>query len=581
MKGSHAHDPIRPFSGSFWWKHLPGTTPEGAGICINLLIWATAPGFLTVRPDGIYLPTAVALRTRVDDLILDNMANVLNVYSGPDALKKYFDPDNQPPLPLVEVPETLNPFYKHGVRIYAKMMTMHPANNVKAIPAMNMLESSVVPGKTQTIIEYSSGSTVISMSMIARVFHNISDVRAFLSNKTSGAKLKLMQFFGLDITLFGGPSQPEPLDERGGIQNARRMAMESDSIINPNQYDNDNNWHAHIRWTGPQILKQLPQINVICSGMGTSGTMTGLGTYFKQAKPSVLRLGVCTAPGDRVPGPRSFALLRPVEFPWKEAVDAIEEVGSPASYSLSLDMCREGLVCGPSSGFNLSGLLQMLDKRHSAGTLSELAGPDGLIHCVFLCCDLPYQYIDEYFQKLGPEKFHPIHNENLAKVDLYRYDENWEKAPIDLLHNFYEPVEAVKAYSWTTITAKRQSYVIDLRQLVDFETWHLPDAINFSLTSLNSSTPSPFADPKVMEAQWLELEGIFLHISNLSSFNARRVLVLCYNGDTARVATSILRAKGVEADCIRGGYKAIAIESEKFPRCTEPSSAALQQEILV
>lgn len=96
-----------------------------------------------------------------------------------------------------------------------------------------MLETSVVPDKTKTIIEYSSGSTVISMAMIARVMHGVQDVRAFLSNKTSDAKLRLMQFFGLDITLFGGPSQPEPFDERGGIQNARSKALGSDEVLNP------------------------------------------------------------------------------------------------------------------------------------------------------------------------------------------------------------------------------------------------------------------------------------------------------------------------------------------------------------
>jgi hypothetical protein len=53
----------------------------------------------------------------------------------------------------------------------------------------------------------------------------------------------------------------------------------------------------------------------------------------------------------------------------------------------------------------------MLEKRKQTGTLAELAGPDGLVHCVFICCDLPYQYIGEYFSKLEAEKFHPIKNE--------------------------------------------------------------------------------------------------------------------------------------------------------------------------
>lgn len=64
---------------------------------------------------------------------------------------------------------------------------------------MNLLANEVKPDQTKTIIEYSSGSTVISMSMVARVFHGMEDTRAFLSNKTSAAKLKLMQFFGLKL----------------------------------------------------------------------------------------------------------------------------------------------------------------------------------------------------------------------------------------------------------------------------------------------------------------------------------------------------------------------------------------------
>lgn len=60
--------------------------------------------------------------------------NHLNVYKGPDSVRQYFDPESSPPLPLVEIPECLNPYRQDGVRIYAKMMSMHPANNVKSMP---------------------------------------------------------------------------------------------------------------------------------------------------------------------------------------------------------------------------------------------------------------------------------------------------------------------------------------------------------------------------------------------------------------------------------------------------------------
>lgn len=103
--------------------------------------------------------------------------------------------------------------------------------------------------------------------------------------------------------------------------------------------------------------------------------------------------------------------MNEVKFPYRAAVDALEEVGAKASYSLSLDLTRQGIVCGPSSGFTLQGLLQRLDKKKQDGSLSQLAGPDGEINCVFICSDLPYQYLDEYFQNLGPEKFSPLKNE--------------------------------------------------------------------------------------------------------------------------------------------------------------------------
>ncbi|KAJ5144959.1 hypothetical protein N7448_002351 [Penicillium atrosanguineum] len=486
--------------------------------------------------------------------------NERNVYFGPSSLKKYFDPDSQPPLPLVELPEHLNPYYCDGIRIYAKMMTMHPANNVKAMPAMNMLESTVDPTKTNTIIEYSSGSTVISMSMVARVMHGVQDTRAFLSNKTSDAKLKLMQFFGLDITLFGGPSQPEPIDHRGGIQNARRMAAESDDIVNPNQYENDNNWQSHVRWTGPQIFKQLPEINVLCAGMGTSGTMTGLGTYFKSVKPSVMRLGVCTALETACLDPGHMHSCGLLSSPGKKLWIASKK------WALS------------------ARLFQMLEKRKNAGTLGDLAGPDGLTHCVFLCCDLPYQYIGEYFQKLGAEEFPPIRNERLANVDLHRYDEAWERDALEVLPQVYGSPRSLEHSLLSEISLRPQHRVIDLRRTGDFGAWNLPESINLPMNSLGPHTSSPFSDPAVLEAQWVELEKIFNDGKLVTDLASHHILVVCYNGDTARVATSVLRAKDLEADSVRGGYHAMSMygigseapmSSTKFPIAAAVSVSAV------
>lgn len=78
---------------------------------------------------------------------------------------------------------------------------------------------------------------------------------------------------------------------------------------------------------------------------------------------------------------------------------------------MSMLLSREGIIAGPSSGEALHGLLNYLQKAKDENKLQEIADPlTGEISCVFLCCDLPYQYMDAYFQKLREDEFPPILN---------------------------------------------------------------------------------------------------------------------------------------------------------------------------
>jgi cysteine synthase A len=107
------------------------------------------------------------------------------------------------------------------------------------------------------------------------------------------------------------------------------------------------------------------------------------------------------------------------------------------------------------------------------------------------------------------------------------------------------------------ISLKPQNSVVDLRQPDDFYTWHLPGSMNLPLCSVRPHSPSPFSDPGLLEAQWVELEKIFNDDVLISDLGRHHVLVICYDGDSARVATSVLRAKGIEADSVRGGHRAL------------------------
>lgn len=247
--------------------------------------------------------------------------------------------------------------------------------------------------------------------------------------------------------------------------------------------------------------------------------------------------------------------MSPVEFPWRAAVDIIEEVGSPESYKLSLEMSREGLISGPSSGFNLQGLYNFIQKQKSNDGLETLRGDDGNIHCVFMACDLPYQYLGEYFEKLGEDVFHPLTNKNLLGVDTYRYDEAWEvedKTFCDILYSS-RPEEAITAVN----RLASENVILDLRNAEAFADHHLPGAISRPLSSLYSSTSSPFSDPTVMESQWKELESVFDPTTLGLLKRAGHVWLVCYGGDTSRVATSVLRAKGVTANSLKGGMLAL------------------------
>ncbi|KAH8818582.1 tryptophan synthase beta subunit-like PLP-dependent enzyme [Flagelloscypha sp. PMI_526] len=493
---------------------------------------------------------------------------ILNVYSGEEALEAFWDPDQCPPVPLVELPERLNHLRKDGVRIYAKLMSALPASNVKSLPALNMIlrakESGEVTENTHTLVEYSSGSTVISMAMIANIM-GIPKVKAYMSNKTSTLKLNLLRFFGVDLTVFGGHGQPEPNDPNGGIKQAN-IDGEQDGWYNPDQYSNPTNYESHMRWTGPQLMKQLPKLALFAATIGTSGTMTGTGLYLKEHAPQVKRLGLVVAPMDRVPGPRYFSLLSPVEFPWRDAIDSMEEIASPESFAASLQLCRNGLLVGPSSGMALVGVLKYLDREKAEGRLDALKNDEGEIVCAFICCDQPFQYIQDYMKKLGPEHFPTINRSELLDVDTYNYDNGWEVTPtvahaIIFDSNWVPPkVVGIQPHRGIAPAASDDddfalpTLILDLRDDESFRKCHLPNSLHLPVDA--STDPNPYMDPPTMVKLFRTLDarlGANDPEFGGELFKGHKVLILSHRGHSARLAMSVLRERNVKAFCVMTG----------------------------
>ncbi|KAG8794547.1 hypothetical protein FRC12_023756 [Ceratobasidium sp. 428] len=491
------------------------------------------------------------------------MSNSLNVFSGKNALVDYYDPDRNPPLPLVELPD--HPFVEDGVRIYAKMMTALPAGNVKALPALNMLlrgrEENSTTTETHKIVEYSSGNTVISLGILSKIL-GIGTTCAYISNKTSQAKINLLRFFGLELTLFGGPAQVEPADVDGGIYAALKDGRERPDYYCPGQYSNPQNSEAHVRWTGPQILAQLPDISIFAAAVGTSGTMTGTGAFLKSKRPDLVNLGVFTAPRDRVPGPRPIDLVQSVDLPWREVIDCSEHVDSYSSYKASLELCRTGILGGPSSGLAYVGLLKYLQRQKGNGGLAKLRNERGTISCAFIVCDLPYQYIGEYVAKLGESAFPPIHNEELLEVDTYPYGVDWKISAKDAqrkIRSYRAPMTPPSSPTHSdgsTDEEDKPVVVVDLRQIGSRPALNIANVLSFPACS---ESPNPFSDPPTLARQW-KLMDLQLGTAEKGplgrELKEKVVILLCYEGHTSSIGASVLRNRDVEAFWVEGGVNA-------------------------
>lgn len=345
------------------------------------------------------------------------MSNKYNVFKGKKSIEKFLDPGKHPMLPMVELPEILNPFTSHRVRIFAKLMTFSPLGNVKALPAFNMMQGLYQRGELEQVentIENSSGNTVFSIALAAKQF-GVQNTFSYVPHEISQHKLLMLLFFGVQPIVNQEPPLPDANDPRAGVYKAREKGSQP-GWINPGQYDNPDNPMAHQKWTAKQIWKQTKgEIDVLCAGLGTTGTITGTAKQLKKKNGAIQVVGVMREDSSYVPGVRTKGLLELIGFDWEKQVDYIEKIGTAESYRMSMQLSRNGIVVGPSSGFALCGLLKFLEKRIQNNTLDELRNNNKDINCVFICPDGPVPYLDEYFKYLDPADFPEILNSELLE----------------------------------------------------------------------------------------------------------------------------------------------------------------------
>lgn len=280
--------------------------------------------------------------------------------------------------PMVDVSE-LSPNPK--VRIIAKLEGQNPAGSVKDRIAYAMIreaeaDGTLTPGRT--IIEPSSGNTGIALALIAKIRGY--PIKIVLPENVSIERRQLLEVYGAEIILSPGSE-----GSNGAVRRAQALAEEHPEWAFLYQYGNEANPRSHYETTGPEILRDVPDITHFVAGLGTSGTLMGVGSFLKERRPDVQILAVEPPAGEQVEGLRSLddGYIPPVFEKWGgyELLDGKRIVRPRESLEWLRRLADEcGLFVGISSGAGMAGAARVAERID-----------EGVV--VFIACDGGWKYL--------------------------------------------------------------------------------------------------------------------------------------------------------------------------------------------
>jgi [CysO sulfur-carrier protein]-thiocarboxylate-dependent cysteine synthase len=280
--------------------------------------------------------------------------------------------------PMVDVSQ-LSP--KPGVRILAKLEGQNPFGSVKDRIAKSLIETAeadgtLSPGKR--LIEPSSGNTGIALAAIARLKGY--PITIVMPENVSIERRQLLEIYGAEII-----TTPGAEGSNGAVRHAQQLADEHPEWAFLYQYANNANPQAHYDTTGPEIWRDVPDITHFVAGLGTSGTLMGVGTFLKEQNPDIKVMAVEPPIGERVEGLRNLdeGYIPPVYEKWggPELLDGKRIVRPRESIECTRLLSeRASIFAGISAGAALAGALKVAEKVD-----------EGVI--VFIVCDGGWKYM--------------------------------------------------------------------------------------------------------------------------------------------------------------------------------------------
>jgi cysteine synthase B len=245
--------------------------------------------------------------------------------------------------PLVEVPH-LTPV--EDVRLWVKLEGQNPTGSVKDRIALAMVEAGEASGeltKDKVILEPTSGNTGIALAMVTKIRGY--RFTAVMPDNASAERVQLLKAFGAEIEFSEGAK-----GTNGSVVLAQELAKD-DRYYMPFQYGNTANVDAHYRGTGQEIVDDLPDVKAFVAGLGTGGTLTGVGKRLREHNPDVKIVAAEPELGELVYGLRSLedGYIPPIFDP--DMLDGKVKVKARDSILWTRELLqKEGIFSGISSG---------------------------------------------------------------------------------------------------------------------------------------------------------------------------------------------------------------------------------------
>ena len=269
--------------------------------------------------------------------------------------------------PMVEI-ERMSP--KSDVHIFAKLEGSNPTGSLKDRIAKYMIEQAEADGSLtheKIILEPTSGNTGIALAFIAR--RKGYRVKVVMPENVSVERAQLLEAYGAEI-VFSDGSQ----GTNGAIVVAEDMASKDDAYFMPYQYGNEANPRAHYETTGKEILDELPDVDIFVAGLGTGGTLMGVGRRLKEHNPAINVVAVVPHPEDAIQGLRSLeeGFIPPILD--LSLLDRRIMVESSEAFRVTRDLMRlEGIFAGISSGSVVCCAMRLAERMEKGNIVCLLA----------------------------------------------------------------------------------------------------------------------------------------------------------------------------------------------------------------